>query len=367
MWLLNMCVLAAGVLSGCGPAQTQPDPVRAVRTLRIEGQGSTVEREFAGEIRARLESRLSFRVPGKMVTRPANLGDSVKSGQVLAQLDAADLALGQQAARAALVAAQAQATQAAADFKRFQDLKAQGFISPAQLERYQTALKSADAALAQTRANASLQGNQTSYSQILADGSGVITAIDAEAGQVMAVGEPVLTLAHDGPRDVVFAVPEDMGMVLRHMVGQSGLLKVRLWGAGQWLSATVREVAAATDGVTRTLQVKADLVGGQLGGVNLGQTATVAMSVPSRAGQGLLLPLQALVEHQGQSNVWVLNPQTMTVKRQPVITAEVSGNLVLVARGLQAGQEVVTAGVHVLTPGQKVKRLSVSQAAAAQH
>lgn len=348
----------------CHRAEPQEEAVRAVRTMVVQGQGSAIEREFSGEIRARLESRLSFRVPGKVVARPVNLGDIVKSGQLLAQLDAADLQLGQQAARAGLASAQAQASLAAADLKRFQELKAQGFVSPAMLERYQTASKSADAVVSQAQANALLQGNQAGYSQLLSDGAGVITSVDAEPGQVVAAGMPVLTLAHDGPRDVVFAVPDDMGMHLRKMVGQSGAMKVRLWGASQWLPATVREVAASADGVTRTLQVKADISTNVSTPLNLGQTATVALNVPSRAGQGLLVPLQALVEQNGQSSVWLLDGKTMTVKRQPVVTAEVSGNLVIVARGLEAGQEIVTAGVHVLAPGQKVKRLSAPDAVA---
>ena len=348
----------------CHRAEPQEEAVRAVRTMVVQGQGSAIEREFSGEIRARLESRLSFRVPGKVVARPVNLGDTVKSGQLLAQLDAADLQLGQQAARAGLASAQAQASLAAADLKRFQELKAQGFVSPAMLERYQTASKSADAVVSQAQANALLQGNQAGYSQLLSDGAGVITSVDAEPGQVVAAGMPVLTLAHDGPRDVVFAVPDDMGMHLRKMVGQSGAMKVRLWGASQWLPATVREVAASADGVTRTLQVKADISTNVSTPLNLGQTATVALNVPSRAGQGLLVPLQALVEQNGQSSVWLLDGKTMTVKRQPVVTAEVSGNLVIVARGLEAGQEIVTAGVHVLAPGQKVKRLSAPESVA---
>ncbi len=362
-WLqLKAVCLSLIALGGCHPAQQEPVPVRAVRTLQLVGQGGTVSREFAGEIRARLETHLSFRVPGKIVSRSANLGDTVKTGQVLAQLDPADLALSQQAARAGLVAAQAQASQAGADFKRFQELSAQGFISPAQLERYQTGVKAADAALVQARANASLQGNQASYSQLLAGGSGVVTSVDAEAGQVVGAGAPVVTVAYDGARDVVFAVPDNLGATMRRMVGQTDQLKVRLWGANQWLNAQVREVAAAADGATRTLQVKAQLVGAVPGDVNLGQTATVAFNEPSRIAQGVLLPLQALVECQGQSCVWVVNPQTMTVSQQKVVTAEVSGNQVVIAKGLQAGQEVVIAGVHVLAPGQKVKRLNDAQA-----
>jgi membrane fusion protein, multidrug efflux system len=353
-WLaLLMPVLALG-LSACDKAPQAEAPVRAVRTLVISDTGGQIDREFSGEIRARVESRLSFRVPGKITLRQAELGQSVRPGQVLAQIDAADLRLGQDAARAGVQAAQAQAAQAAADFKRFQELRGQGFISAAELERHQTAQKAADASLAQARAQAAVQGNQTAYSQLMATAAGIITSVDAEPGQVVSPGLPVVTLAHDGPRDVVFSVPEDMLPVLRPMVGKAGALKVRRWGSDKWQAGTIREMAAAADTVTRTLLVKADV--GALD-ATLGQTATVALAVPSRIGQGLRLPLHALAEHQGNSVVWLLDPKSMTVSRQRVTSAEVSGNIVLLSSGLQAGQEVVTAGVHVLTPGQKVRRL----------
>jgi len=356
-----VCLLPLILLPACQQAAQPEEPIRAVRTLRIETSGSSVEREFSGEIKARLESQLSFRVPGKLLTRPVNLGDTVKSGQVLAQLDPTDLSLAQQAARASLAAAQVQSTQAQANFQRFQKLKEQGFVSQAMTEQYMTAMKSAQAVQAQAKANASVQGNQAAYSQLRADGSGVITAIASEPGQVVAAGMPVVTLAHDGPRDVVFFVPDDMGPVIRRLVGKSQGIKVRPWGANEWSPATVREVAAAADGMTRTLQVKAEIIGKA---VNLGQTAAVSLQVPSKVGQGLLLPLEALGEEQGKSFVWVLDESTMTVKRQVVQTAEVSGNLILIATGLQAGQEVVTAGVHVLMPGQKVKRLQANASTA---
>lgn len=341
-------------LTGCDKAKAPETPVRAVRTMVIADTGGILDREFSGEIRARVETRLSFRVPGKITARQAELGQSVRGGQVLAQLDAADLRLGQEAARAGLMAAQAQANQAAADFKRFQDLRAQGFISAAELERHQTLLKSAEASLAQARAQSQVQGNQTSYSQLTATAAGVITSVEAELGQVVAAGMPVITLAHDGPRDVVFVIPEDLSAAVRPLVGKPGALKVRRWGSDRWMPATIREMAAAADTVTRTLQVKADV--GALDGT-LGQTATVALAVPARIREGLRLPLHALTEHQGKSVVWLLDPKSMTVSRQNVITADVSGNIVLVAAGLRPGQEVVTAGAHVLTPGQKVKRL----------
>lgn len=352
---IGFTLACTGVLTACGPAKSPETPVRAVRTLMVSDTGGVIEREFAGEIRARTESRLSFRVSGKIVQRPADLGQAVRPGQLLAQLDPTDLRLGQASAQAALAAAQASAGQAQADFKRFQDLRSQGFISAAELERHQTALRTAQATLAQARAQADAQGNQAGYSALTASAAGVITAVDAEPGQVVTAGQPVVTLAWDGPRDVVFSVPEDLGPSVRQLVGKAGALKVRRWGSDQWTAATIREMAAATDSLTRTFLVKADMGGTE---TTLGQTATVALATPSRAPQGVRLPLQALVEHQGKSSVWVLDPRAMTVSRQPVLTAEVTGNLVLVASGLRPGQEVVTAGVHVLMPGQKVRRLT---------
>ncbi len=339
--------------AGCGKAPPAPEPVRAVRTLVLSETGGAVDREFSAEIRARVESRLSFRVPGKILRRQVELGQAVKPGQVLAQLDPQDLTLTQESARAGLAAAEANAAQAAADFKRFNELKAQGFISAAELDRHSTNLKSAEASLRQARAQAGVQGNQATYATLTANASGVITAVDAEPGQVVSAGMPVLTLAQDGPRDALFSVPEDMAPTMRALLNKPGAIKVRRWGTQAWLPAKVREVSAATDSVTRTFLVKADV--GQ-GAYELGQTATVALSTPVRSAGGLRVPLQALVESNGRSAVWVLDGTSMTVKAQPVVTADVTGNIVIVASGLKAGQEIVTAGVHVLTPGQKVKR-----------
>jgi RND family efflux transporter MFP subunit len=321
--------------------------------LVVAGQGGAIEREFSAEVRARIESRLAFRVAGKVASRQVELGQAVRAGQLLGQLDAQDLRLQQGAAQAGLSAAEANARQAAADLKRFEDLRKQGFISEAEYDRHATAHLQAEAALQQAKAQASVQGNQTGYAGLVAGAGGVVTQLDLEPGQVVAAGQPVLTLALDGPRDAVFGVPEDMGPLLRGMVGKPGQLKVRRWGAPEWQPATVREVSAAADPVTRTLQVKADI---GAAGFELGQTATVVFNTPVRFEQGVRIPLSALAEREGQSMVWTLNPKAMTVQPQPVATADITGNTVLVVKGLAPGAEIVTAGVHVLSPGQKVRR-----------
>jgi RND family efflux transporter MFP subunit len=301
-------------------------------------------------VRARTESRLSFRVPGLMVRRTVDVGDVVKPGQLLASLDPKDLRLGQEAARSALQAARVNADQAAADFRRFKDLRAQCFISEAELERRESTWKAAQAQWEQASAQAGVQSNQAGYGNLVASVAGVVTAVEAEPGAVLGAGAPVLRLAHDGPRDVVFAVPEQDATTMRDLLGKTGVLQVRLWGGDASAPATVREVAAAADPVTRTFSVKADVGRAP---VRLGQTATVSLSVPPAAGS-FRLPLTAVFEHQGKSSVWLLDKATMTVRPQPIVVAGAEGNRVLVGGGLQAGQTVVSAGAHTLTPGQKV-------------
>ena len=186
----------------------------------------------------------------------------------------------------------------------------------------------------------------------MADAKGVITAVEAEPGTVVAAGAPVVRLAHDGPRDVVFAVPEDKVALIKQLSAMPGRFKVRLWGSDeQTLPATIREISAAADPVTRTFLVKAD-VGNAA--VKLGQTATVLVELPQTAGV-TKLPLSALKEEQGRTVVWLVDRSTMTVKPQPVQVAGADGNDAVIAGGLQPGQVVVTAGVHVLNPGQAVK------------
>ncbi|HZT55531.1 MAG TPA: efflux RND transporter periplasmic adaptor subunit [Burkholderiaceae bacterium] len=352
---LLVTLAAVAALAACSKTEPAPDPVRAVRTLTVSPQTTAGAYEYAGEVRARTESRLSFRVGGKMLKRLVNLGDTVKAGQLLAQLDPQDLRLGQDAARATVAAAQASHEQSAADFKRYQELAEKGFIGPAELERREMAMRTARAQLDQARAQAGVQGNQAGYASLVADAPGVITGTELEPGMVAAAGTPVLRLAHDGPRDVVFSVPEDKVTIVKAQAAVPGRFTVRLWGeGGAPLPATIREIAAAADPVTRTFLVKADIGNAAASGVRLGQTASVSMALPQLAGV-TKLPLSALREAQGRSAVWLVDRGSMTVKSQDVQLAGADGNEAVITAGLAPGQIVVTAGVHVLSPGQKVK------------
>lgn len=354
-------LLLAAMLAACGRSEPAPEPVRAVRTMTLGLETATGVREYAAEVRARTESRLGFRVGGKMVQRSAEAGQRVPAGAVLAQLDPQDLKLSQAAAGAATQAARVNFELAEADVKRYRDLFAQGFISAVELDRRETTLKAARATLAQAEAQGSVQANQAGYAALTAPAAGVVTAVEAEPGAVLAAGTPVLRLAHDGPRDVVFAVPEDAVAGVRALLGKAGGLKVRPWGRAEAVPATVREVAAAADAATRTFQVKADI--GRTDW-QLGQTATVVVDLPARPGVAKL-PLTAVTQLQGKTAVWVLDTASMTVKPQPIEVAGADGNSVVVTAGVVPGQRIVTAGVHVLTPGQKVRTYDAPASAVA--
>jgi membrane fusion protein, multidrug efflux system len=351
LFLLPTLLAAAAALVACAKQEPAPEPIRAVRTLTVAADSAGGSHDYAAELRARTESRLGFRVGGKIVSRPAEVGQKVRAGQLLAQLDPADLKLAQEAAAATLRSAQAAYDLALAEFKRYKDLRDQGFISALELERRETTLTAQRAQLDQAKANASVQGNQTGYSALTATAAGVVTQVDAEVGTVVAAGTPVLRLAHDGPRDAVFAVPEDSVAAVRTLLGKAGAIQIKPWGGGTKLPATVREVAAAADPATRTFLVKADVGTAAL---QLGQTLTASIELPRRDAAAKL-PLAAVMQQQGQAAVWLLDRNTMTVKLQPVQVAGADGNLVVVASGLSPGQTVVTAGVHTLNPGQKVK------------
>ena len=344
-------LLLVSLLAACSKPAPAPEPVRAVRTLTVQAGSASLSHEYPAEVRARAESRPSFRVGGKLVKRLVNVGDVVKAGQALAEIDPGDLRLGQEAARAALGAAQAQLAFGEAEFKRYITLREQGFISGVELERREAALKASRGQAEQAIAQARLQGNQAGYALLTAEVPGIVTAVEAAPGPVLSAGTSVLRLAHDGPRDAVFSVPEDRAAAMRSLLGQAGAVQLRAWGSEATTPATVREVAAAADPVTRTFLVRADIGRTDL---RLGQTATVVVAQKPLPGV-IKLPLTAVFEQGGQTSVWLVDRTAMTVRAQPIAVAGAEGNLVVVAGGLQPGQAVVTAGVHTLTPGQKVR------------
>ena len=357
--LLGLTIAAAVGLTACSKPPAPQEPIRAVKVITVGVAPLQAGLEYAAEVRARVESRLGFRVGGKLISRPAEVGQRVKVGQLLAQLDPQDLKLATDAARAQVAAAQTNRDLAVADFKRFQSLKAQNFISGADLERRDSTQKAAQAQLELAQSQLAVQGNQSAYANLLADVAGVVTAVLAERGQVVAAGAPVVQVAQDGVRDAVFAVPEDKVAAIKPGAG----VQVRVWSGNTTLQGLVREVAASADPVTRTFSVKVALPAGS--DLPLGSTVSVLPAALQHSGmQVIKLPTSALRQEGQGSAVWVLDVPSMTVKLQAVQVATADGNDVVVAAGLSPGMQVVVAGVHVLTVGQKVTVYKEKQAVA---
>jgi multidrug efflux system membrane fusion protein len=349
--ILMAVALASGLalLAACSPKNASPEPVRAVKLLTVGASDLNVQGEYAAEVKARIESRLGFRVAGKILVRQAEAGQRVQAGQVLAEIDVQDYALAAQAAQAQVVGARSQRDLAAADYKRYEALLAQNFISAAELERRSATLKAAQATLDQALAQAQTQTNQAGYAQLKATTSGVITGVEAEAGQVVSAGQPVVRFAQDGPRDAVFSVPEHV--VSRLKLGQK--MTATLSNDYPAVKGQVREIGASADPVTRTFTVKLALEKAEA--LPLGITLNV--HAPQLAGSQanvLKVPTSALRQEGQQTAVWVFDAATSTVASQAVQVATADGNEVVIKEGLKPGQQIVSAGVHVLSPGQKV-------------
>lgn len=349
------------VLSACSPKQAAPEPIRAVKLMTVGASDLNVQGEYAAEVRARIETRLGFRVGGKMLVRQAEAGQHVQAGQVLAEVDVQDYALAAQAAQAQVIGARSQRDLAAADYKRYEALLAQNFISAAELERRSAVLKAALATLDQAMAQAQTQSNQATYAKLTAPAAGVITGVEAEPGQVVAAGQPVLRFAQDGPRDAVFAVPEHV--VGRLKMGQK--MSASVGNTNQTVQGQVREIGASADPVTRTFTVKLALVKAE----SLPLGITLNVHAPQLAGSQsdvIKVPTNALRQEGTQTTVWVFDAPSSTVSSQVVQVATADGNEVVIASGLKPGQQIVSTGVHVLSPGQKVSIFNANPAPATQ-
>jgi RND family efflux transporter MFP subunit len=350
-------VLFLALLTACSKDAPPPEDVRPVRALTLAAGGVDASAEFSGDVRPRYESRLGFRVGGKISARKVDVGTSVQRGTVLMQLDPQDLRLGQAQAQANLRAAQTNADLARAELKRYQDLRSQNFVSQAVLDQKIAAARSSQASVEAARAQSREQANQTGYASLVSDTEGVVTGIDAEVGQVVQAGTPVVRVARTDEKEVVIGVPEDQVDELR----QGGEVRVRLWAdPNRAIPGKIREVSPVADPATRTYTVKVSIPGGEE--VRLGMTAVVELLRKAGGGAGAQLraPLSSLVQNKGASVVWVI--ENGAVRLQPVQVGGVAGNDVLLTGGVKPGQAIVTAGVNLLKNGQKVKILTADVA-----
>jgi RND family efflux transporter MFP subunit len=353
--LLPLAMAAA--LAACSKQAPAPAEVRPVRAITLSAASVGASAEFSGDVRARYESRLGFRVGGKISARKVDIGTVVKRGTLLMQLDPQDLRLGQAQAQANLRAAQTNYDLARAELKRYQDLRAQNFVSQAVLDQKLAAARSSQATVEAARAALSEQANQTGYASLVSDTDGVVTGIDAEVGQVVQAGTPVVRVARTDEKEVVIGVPEDQVDELRNV----SEVKVRLWAdPNQSIPGRIREVSPVADPATRTYTVKVSVPARE--DVRLGMTAAVQIvrRLDAKAGSQLRVPLSALYQDKGASAVWVV--ENGAVRLVPVQLGGVSGNDVLLTGGVQAGQTVVTAGVNQLKNGQKVRILTADVA-----
>lgn len=354
----GLLVLLGLLVTGCSKKIEQIEDIRPVRVMVLAPANAQSVLELAGEIQPRYESRLGFRVGGKVVARHVDIGSTVRRGQILMQLDPKDLQLAQAQANALVTAAGSNLALAKAELDRYRELRQKNFVSQALLDAKEAAYKAAAASHEQASAGLQVQANQSSYTTLVADVDGVVTALEAEAGQVVAAGVPVVRIAQTGEKEVRVSMPEDQVDALRRVA----TIKVRTWSNPDALiGGHLREVSPMADPATRTYTAKISLpkAGAE---VRLGMTATVSF-ISQSAQAAIHLPLTALFNDKNTSSVWVV--ENGIVKLTPVQVAGASGNEILIAGGVNPGQTVVTAGINLLRPGQKVKILGQELAKAA--
>jgi membrane fusion protein, multidrug efflux system len=342
------------LLAACSEAPPPPAAPKLVLTLRVGAGAPCVpgnplcgqvtatdgaQRSYSGEVRARVETTLGFRIAGKIVERRVDVGMAVKPGQVLARLDPTDAGL-------QVTQAEAQRALAAAELARYRDLKAKNYISASALDAREAAFQAADA-------QAALARNQAAYTTLAADRAGVIGQVLAEPGQVVSVGQAVFRLAPDGEREIAIALPE--GEVSGFKLGQAA--EVTFWAApgavGKPLTGRLREISPAADPVTRTYPARVSLKDADPL-LPLGLSATVRFPSGTPGATRLMVPLTAIFQQGAQPAVWTVGADN-TVRLQPVSIAAYADGGAVVVGGLAGGEQIVAAGVNLLSAGEKVR------------
>lgn len=321
-----------------------------VRSQVVGGAAATQEYTYSGEVRGRYESQLAFQVGGKVIVRHVELGSKVKAGDVLMQIDAKDIQQTVNSDSAQIYSTESKQKLAQNNLDRYRRLYEQGAVSRAQYDQYVSAYEVAVAEARQAGATYSQSVNQFDYSSLRSDRAGVVSAIATEAGQVVSAGQTVVTVVQDGEREVEISVPENRIEILR----QSPSVMVSFWALPQVkVAGKVREVAPMSDTVTRTYKVRvsiADLPPE----VTLGMTASVVVAAPQASSGGATeIPLAAVYQTEKSPSVWVV--QNDVVSLRPVQVVAFGKTAVKVTGGLKPGDVIVTAGVHKLREGQKVR------------
>lgn len=338
-------------LSACGAGDQPAETPRPAMVVHPGGGADAALTAYAGEVRAREESPLSFRVGGNLVRRNVDAGARVQRGEVLAVLDPGDLQLQAQAAQAELAAANAELARSRGDRDRYALLVRDKLVSQSAFDAQDAAYKAAEGQARAARAQMEVMRNQAGYSELRAPRDGLIATRQAEAGQVVAAGQTIYTLAADGGREIAIALPENR--IREFQIGQPVL--VELWNApDQRLPGTIREIAAAADPQTRTFAARVGLASDAINAVELGQSARVYVQ-ESGAKAAFKLPLSAVQRgSNGHTSVWVVDPATGKIAQRAVTLGPYGDSEVPVISGVSANDWVVAGGGHLLREGLAV-------------
>jgi RND family efflux transporter MFP subunit len=342
--------LSAGVLlAACSKEESPPEPVRPVLSIEVQSESEENLGRFAGSIQARFETNLGFRVPGRIASRNVDVGSEVEKGALLATLDPTDQQNQLRASQSDLARVEAQWINAQANARRQQELFDRGVGAQAQLDIAQTDLKTTSASLEQAKAAVSQARDQLNYSELRTDHAAIVTAWNAEAGQVVSAGQQVVTLARADIKEAVIDLPASLAERLPADV----VFKV----AAQLdpsinTTAIVREIEPQAQSATRTRRARLSLTETPPG-FRLGTAISVTLS--SAIEPRIELPLSAVQEVDGKSRIWVIDTRTRTVSPRDVTVVSRDDSTVVLASGVKVGERVVSAGVNSLKPGQKVK------------
>jgi RND family efflux transporter MFP subunit len=343
--------LIAATVTGCDKPAPPTPQARPVRTVTVErgAEGETVS--LTGHVRAKDQASVAFRLDGRMIERPVNVGDVLKAGQVVARLDPQIQQNALNSAQANLASVEAVLTQARLTFGRQQQLLKDGWTSPANFDEARQKLETIQAQVDAAQAQLRTAQDQLSYTVLSADAPGAVTAVGAEPGEVVRAGGMIVQVARQGGRDAVFDVPEQ----LIRTGPRDPQVEIALTDDPQVKAAgRVREVAPQADSATRTFQVKVGITDPPEA-MRLG--STVIGRIKLSAPPGVQVPASALTEANGRPAVWVVDPHSQTVTLRSVDVPRYDPASVVISQGLETGDLVVTAGVQTLRPGQKVQLL----------
>jgi RND family efflux transporter MFP subunit len=344
------------LLAACDKPVEAPPPPRPALVMVVSTTTSDNAMRLVGEALPRYESVQSFRIAGKIIERKVETGTRVSKGQILARLDPVDAQLSSAAAMAEVASAEASQALAQAELLRQRVLFDKQFISASALDVKEADLKSANARLAQLKAQAKVSGNRTEYNTLTADREGVVTYINAEPGQVVAAGEAIARIADTSHIDVVVAVPESRMAEVKLQAP----VKLQLWADKQKIyPGFVREISPLADAVTRTFNVRITLQDADAF-VKLGMTVGVRFPQSVVNESGLLIPSSALTAVNGKDSVWVIDDNNRAQPRE-VDAGAFREDGVLIRSGLKAGETIAIAGVHTLNKDQVVRKISEAQ------